>query len=95
MSRKMSLIKERQKSGSTSKKRLWRQQINKCREFLDKDERFSWVVDLSDHWLKLANNVDVQSQEKFNLYGILYDHSDELLYSAAREKARLDGVDSW
>ena len=68
--------------------------MNKCREFLDKDERFEWAVDLSDNWIKLANDIVVQSQEA-NLYGILYDHSDELLYSAAKEKARLDGVSSW
>ena len=69
--------------------------MNKCREFLDKDERFSWAVDLSDHWLKLANDMPTQNQDEMNRYAWLFDSSDELLYSAASEKARLDGVDSW
>ena len=69
--------------------------MNKCREFLDKDERFAWAVKLSDHWLKLADNITVQNQEAMDRYAWLYDSSDELLYSAAREKANLDGVSSW
>ncbi len=69
--------------------------MNKCRIFLDKDERFAWSTELSDHWLKLANEMTVENQEQMNIYGWLYDSSDQLLYSAAKEKARLDGVISW
>ena len=69
--------------------------MNKCREFLDGDKRFEWATSLSDHWLKLAGRMTVHNQEEINVYAFLCDHSDDLLYSAAKEKARLDGVKSW
>lgn len=69
--------------------------MNKCRQFLDGDKRFEWATSLSDHWLNLASRMTVRNQEEMSAYNFLCDHSDELLYSASREKARLDGVKSW